>query len=69
MVAASIIIGVLEGADLSNFSLLAPWITVVLELHMTLDQVNISLNFFLYSMVSSDFRRAFRGLFSPTSEI
>ena len=69
MVVASIIFGVLEGAAISPFSLLAPWITVVLELHMTLDQFNVSLNFFLYSMVSSDFRRAFQGLFSPTYEI
>ena len=69
MVGTSIILGVLEGTALSNFSLLAPWITVVLELHMTLDQFNVSLNFFLYSMVSSDFRRAFQGLFSTTSEI
>ena len=69
MVVASIIIGVLEGAAISQFSLLAPWIKVVIEFHMTLDQVNISLNFFLYSMVSSDFRRAFQGLFSTTLEI
>ena len=69
MVIASIIFGVLEGAAISRFSLLAPWNAVVLELHMTLDQVNISLNFFLYSMVSSDFRRAFQGLFSATNEI
>ena len=69
MVVASIIFGVLEGAAISPFSLLAPWITVVLELHMTLDQFNVSLNFFLYSMVSSDVRRAFQGLFSPTYEI
>ena len=69
MVGTSIIFGVLEGADLSNFSLLAPWITVVLEFHMTLDQLNVSLNFFLYSMVSSDFRRAFQNLFSVTDEI
>ena len=69
MVVASIIIGVLEGAAISQFSLLAPWIKVVLEFHMTLDQVNVSLNFFLYSMVSSDFRRAFQGLFSTTLEI
>ena len=69
MVVTSIVFGVLEGAAYSNFSLLAPWNAVVLELHMTLDQVNISLNFFLYSMVSSDFRRAFQGLFSATYEI
>ena len=69
IVVTSILFGVFEGAAISPLSLLSPWNAVVLELHMTLDQVNVSLNFFLYSMVSSDFRQAFQGLFSATNEI
>ena len=44
----------------------APWLLVVIEALMTVEQANYSLNFCLYSLTSAEFRNAFRVTFLST---
>ena len=52
------------GSSVNDTGAPAPWMLVVIESLMTLDQANHALNFCLYGLTSPEFRLVFKSIFT-----